>query len=655
MRPLRFVPPVALCALAAAVPAQGQVAPDRPAGPAFAWGHALNQNELPSWDPKRAPVIAPARWYRTVDRTLADAGRAGLWVTGASALPFRVPLHPKEPTAWRTHRNFLDLHRRTGLAWDVNVEIWAARIALRRRGTVVVDPSAEPTAYTRRLSLLDPRYRAAALAEIRRLVPAYADQPYVNAYTGSDEPIIVLPRGAAATRSAYARRMRAEVRRRYGWPAPAIKDRPSAGVAQGLRWLAYTRWSQDGFFAMKAAQARAIRRLDPAARVASNTFGFIDGFIPWDYSRVAAYADVVEGDPYISYDERDQPGRGRYNPGFAAKLLADLTDRDVRITIQAFPYSRYRPTPRDLGIWSAQALRAGASEISFFASDNPRVTARPRYAAMLDVAAKLRGTRLPPRPQDPTQLVVYATASEGQAQPFRNGNKRHRTKADGLYTTHALLGELGHGAYRFDSDARLAREPARLAAARTVWLPRGETLDRPFADALAGWVRAGGTLIVTDPDAFTRAPDGRSLADLRAELIGAELGAPRPGRDLTVPAGALAAGAPARALALPLAARTRRAFSGLPAGASVIARYGDDAPAAISRAVGAGRVIAFAVDPMQPGVLDAPGDWVRLVRDLHRIGGGRLDHPAWSYSIPGLPASAGLPWRTAVAPADATS
>ena len=42
-----------------------------------------------------------------------------------------------------------------------------------------------------------------------------------------------------------------------------------------------------------AELAARIRRLDPAAVVNPNDFGFIDGFIPWDYTRLAGFADVV--------------------------------------------------------------------------------------------------------------------------------------------------------------------------------------------------------------------------------------------------------------------------------------------------------------------------------------------------------------------------
>jgi hypothetical protein len=637
---------VAAAAPAAAAPATG----DRPAGTVSTWAHELNQNELPRWNPRTAPVIPPRRWYGIVDGILSESGANGLWFSGPSALPFPpLPLSPKEPVGWRTPARFSAQFRRTGLRWDVAVEVWAARRALQRKTATVSDPTADPTAYTRRLSLLDPGYRREALREIRRIVPRLRNAPFVNLYTGSDEPIALLPRGRARS-SAFGRRLARDFRRATGFALPDPAARPSTSERERLRWLAWSRFSGDRFFEMKEEQARLIRRLDPGALVSPNDYGFIDGLMPWDYTRLGAFADVVEADPYVSYPERDRAGRGRYNPGFGAKLLSDLSGVRTRIIVQGFDYSRYQPVPGDLWTWSAQALRAGATDLSFFASDNPRFTNRRLYQAMLDVARSLRGTRLPAPPTDPEHLVLYSTASEGQAQPDRAGNVRYRTDGDAVYTTYSLLGELAGGAFSFDADTRLAAQPSRLAAARTIWLPRADTLDAPLADALAAWVRSGGTLVVTDPDALTRTPAGAPLAPVRDALIGAPLGPPRPGRILQVEPGALGAGVPDDLLTLPLDGDQARGFAGVPAGASVVARFIDGAPAAIARPVGAGRVLAFASDPMVPSVLDEPLDLARLVGAVHRWGGGTLDHPAWRYRIPGDPRPTRLPWADAVAP-----
>ena len=635
-------------ALVAAFGSGAAVAADRPAGTVSDWSHELNQEDLPQWRAATAPPYRPAAWYRIIDGILAKAGDNGMDFSGVSALPFPpLPLSPKETPGWRTPSRFMAQYRRSGLKWDVAVEVWAARNALNTKRAVVSDPGT--LAWARRLSLLDPAYRVEALREIRRIVPTVRAKPYVNFYTGSDEPFVVLPHGKAR-RTPFGRTLAADFRRATGYALPDPNARRSSSVTERLRWLAWSRYSGQRFFAMKAEQASLIRKLDPDAVVNPNDYGFIDGFIPWDYTRLTDFADAVEADPYVSYPERDRVGRGRYNPGFGAKLMSDLTGKRTRIVVQAFNYSRYTPTSGDLWTWSAQALRAGATDLSFFASDNPRFTRPKFYDTMLQIAKSLKGTRLPAPPTDPAQLVLYSTASEGQAQPDRLGDVRYRTSGDAIYTTYSLLGELEGGAFSFDADTRLVQDPARLAAANTLWMPRGDTLDPVFAQRVADWVRAGGTLIVTDPDAFTRTPAGASLAGVRDALVGAPLGPPRAGTVLEVQPGALGTGTPDDLLTLPIDAARPRAFAAVPAGASVVARFIDGAPAAILRPVGAGRVLAFSADLMAPSVLDGPLDLARFVGDIQRWAGGSLGNPAWNYRIPGDPFPTGLPWPDAITP-----
>ena len=336
------------------------------------------------------------------------------------------------------------------------------------RTAAVADPTADPTAYTRRLSLLDPGYRREALREIRRIVPRCATRhssTTTPAATSRSPCSRAARRGAQRSGAALARDFRRGHRLR---PARPRRPAPARAPREGLRWLAWSRFSGDRFFRMKEEQARLIRRLDPDAVVSPNDYGFIDGFIPWDYTRLAGFADVVEADPYVSYPERDRAGRGRYNPGFGAKLMSDLTGKRVRIVVQAFDYSRYQPTPGDLWTWTAQALRAGATDISFFASDNPRFTNRRLYDAMLAIArsgARHPAARAADRP--PSSSCCTRRRARARRSPGRAGGVRYRTSGDALYTTYALLGELGGGAFSFDADTRLVAEPSRLAAARS--------------------------------------------------------------------------------------------------------------------------------------------------------------------------------------------
>ena len=137
--------------------------------------------------------------------------------------------------------------------------------ALRRRTAVVADPTADPTAYTRRLSLLGPGLPAPRrCARSGGSCPRTRGRPFVHLYTGCDEPVTVLPRGGRGA-PAFGRRLARDFRAAPGSPCPTRPPGPPPAAARSCRWLAWTRFSGDRFFAMKEEQARLIRRLDPGA------------------------------------------------------------------------------------------------------------------------------------------------------------------------------------------------------------------------------------------------------------------------------------------------------------------------------------------------------------------------------------------------------
>lgn len=644
--PRHLLTAVAAGLLISATGASAVEPPAREMGAVFGWGPELRQQNLPAWRPGKNPFTT-AQWARQVNSIIRTAGQNGMWFSGSTALPFDLPINRVEPKkGWFNPANYLRHYNETGVKFDVNLELRVAKLAKVRK--LHKSWNIKLRIAARRYNMLGTGWQRTALSEIRRIVPKYRDLPYKSYYTGVDEPMFFPPFGPAV-KSTLGKRFVADIQRLYGQPSPAADERPTDDPGEGLKWLAFNRFTGERYIALRTEQTRLIKQLDPNGLVSPNSYAFIDGFIPWDYTRFGEFADVIEVDPYTSYDEVQTPGRGRYNHGFGTKLFADLTGVRIRAIIQAFPYRGYDPQPEDVWTWATQALRAGATDLTLYAENNPR-SRRPKvYAGMLAIAKALRGTRLPAAPVDPKHVIVYATASEAQGQPQKTFGERPRTVADQLYTTYSVLGELSHSAFVFDSDTRLVRDPARLARTTTMWLPRGETLDRPFVDAVIAWVRSGGTLIVTDPDAFTRAPDGSSLADLREVLIGAAT-VPAAGGALTVPAAAIAPALPARPLTVAVTDGIAGAFDRVPSGAQVIATNVDGSPAALRRVVGAGQVLAFAGDVMFPQTLNAPGEIVALVTAIQNWRGASMGVPAWRYEIPGNPAPGRLPWRTAVRP-----
>ena len=528
--------------------------------------------------------------------------------------------------------------------WEVAVEVWAARQArCSARTATLLGPDGRP-ARCARLACSTPCIGARRCA---RSSAASRASRKARTSTSSRAATSRSPcsRAAKATRLPCAplgARLPRAARPRTPRPAARPEHLTARGAALGRLVALLGR----PLFRMKEEQARLIRRPRPRAVVSPNDFGFIDGFIPWDYTRLAGFADVVEADPYVSFPERDRAGRGATTPASAPADVGPHGGR-ARIIVQGFDYSRYQPVPGDLWTWTPRPSRRARPT----SASSPRTTrASPTAASTRRCStsrAAVRGTRLPAPPTDPRAARPVRHLERGPG-PARSGRQRalpHRR--DAIYTTYSLLGELGGGALA--STPTPAWPPSRPG-----WRPPGRSgcraptrwsaLRRAARGLGEGGRDAGGH----GPGRLHRTPSGAPLAAVRDALIGAPARlAParedpqgRRGRARRRPAGRPAERPDRRARGAAFAAvPPARAWSP----ASSTAR-----PPRILRPVGAGRVLAFAADPMAPSVLDEPLDLARFVAAIHRWAGGALDHPAWRYRIPGDPQPARLPWEDAV-------
>ncbi len=111
----------------------------------------------------------------------------------------------------------------------------------------------------------------------------------------------------------------------------------------------------------------------------------------------------------------------------------------------------------------------GATDISFFASDNPRFTNRRLYDAMLAIARTVRGARLPAPPSDPEQLVALRHRQRGAGAaraPGRGALPHLRRRA-----LHHLLAARGAGRRR----VQLRRRHPPGAPSRPAWPGRARS------------------------------------------------------------------------------------------------------------------------------------------------------------------------------------
>ncbi|MGQ9730886.1 MAG: carbohydrate binding domain-containing protein [Candidatus Zipacnadales bacterium] len=598
------------------------------------WAHALQRSYIPE---PRCSEMSDAEWERETRLTFIQMGEHHL---GALLLPWGIMDGAQPEYFWRTDAFITELHHHYGLTFDTAAETTPVLIQAVKQGAEVLNPRevAEHNARPR-ISLLDPAYVQACLDEIHSLAQILADRPYVRAIVGHDEPLIPVYPSLRAEAGSLMRAADEEVRRdygfgRYGMPAPADPTWWAQPDNQPFCWIAFNRWMGDRYADAARKKYEQVKRVNSAWQYIPCDFWLMSGHVPFDFSRMAKYSDIVQGDPYASSAERT-PGRGMYNHGFGAKFLADLSrgrDRSnlkpVEIVVQAFDYAGYEVTPEDLLEWSSQALRCGATSLNFYASDNPRFTDEPRWRMMLHIAKTVSEMRALDRPQETHTAILYcsvAHAAEGAS-----------ASADEVYTAYALLGEKLGCWFDIISDRQLQRGLRHLDDYAILYLPLATYAETWLAENLRAWVEAGGILVCGDPTAFSWAPDGENLSRVRESLFGVKVGEPvdqhaiiiHEGADLRLPI------YPRRTATNPCFTAHRIKVS---PDVEQLGSYPTGEPALVVRNLGKGKAVYFAANPFAPAVLltEAPG--TKILERFQKLVGEPPNQPIWRFKLPEPP------------------
>ncbi|HOX57080.1 MAG TPA: hypothetical protein PLC99_09330 [Verrucomicrobiota bacterium] len=604
---------------------------DRPGGyTVTSWAHDLNPKDKQGYkSPELEDAAVRQREILAVYQQSAEAGMGYM----------DLPGHLNSAEPWRTPAFHREQFRQYGVRYDVWSEGGGSTGAALKQGAELLNPAAKALGRSPSVSIVDPAYVQAQAVILRQLAAQLRGEPFVGYYYGKDEPSVHLPEGAPDRWGAYGRAMASDVLTNYGFgrfaaPRPDDKsfqqdpDRP-------LRWLAYNRWMNDRFIATRAQLARVLHEADPAARYSPANYWFMSGFQPYDFSRLAAFSDLMECDPYASSGERE-PGRGVFNHGFGAKFMSDLTGKPVRIVAQAFHYAGYEMTPDDLREWLSQALRCGASAITYYTMDSPRWTDPPRWQMMLHLSRTITRMNRVALPADPDTAVLYTLHTH-----MSHGA---HTTGDQLYAAHALLGELAGSWFQFVSDAQLERGERALAPYKAVYLPLAKYMTPQAAKLIEDYVRLGGTLICGDADAFTSDLAGNDTSSTRDRILGIKTLPAKPALAASdriilksahwgLPAGTALTLFPIKLTDAP-AVPSARAIAPTDPDATVLATYPDGSPALVTRKHGKGNVFTFAANPFAPQVTLGVTPWSTVFKGIQQSLGCKVDLPIRRFLLP---------------------
>ncbi len=458
------------------------------------WGHAANARAMPEKFDVEAEVRELARHH--ID-----------WYTGQT---------PKDTSTYEEFRRWFE-------SAGIRVALGFPRANIveeaLKDGALPDNPSEVSQGKKPKVAPIDPHYVAASLRLIDEQFSKKEDFSWVRAVHFQDEPSGEIPYYDISPQSGMPllKEWDKEVRASFGsgkWGLPVANWDTNIPESR----LAYQRFWSKGFNNYQRTMAEALRARHPELTIWSANFWFNKwADLLFDFGEMGGFLDAIVTDSYVTQQELDVPGRGRWNAGFVTKIVHDLAHKPVYNHIQVIEYHDATPSPEDIWEYASQVLRAGGQGIVYYAVDVPkykyvRYTDPARWAAMMEIADQIHVLpRLKMPAHDRTGIWVSqeTLATTGP-----------RVKDNDPYIAYVLFGETIGAPFRYISDWGVERKGAPefgdlkiiYAATNARFIPRG------VREPLSRWVRNGGVLVLAAPDSFTRQMDGTTFASWKEAL-----------------------------------------------------------------------------------------------------------------------------------------
>ena len=487
--------------------------------------------------------------------------------------------------------------------------------------------------------IMDPRY----LEEMSRQVAARARENQYDYVEHFDELWTYLANRPVPRDKWYPQveAVDREVREQYGFGKYGMPTSYTDG--DPFDRIAYARWAWDQLTKSFVNGYRAAKQIDPHMKVIGPTHG--SSATSGDMEAWAQGVDVYGG----------QTVGGAANtlaewvrPGATTKLYVDLADKPVWMMVHMS--KRHGPVrdPEYLREAYSQVFRNGGAGVWLMAREffeleaADAMFAEPfKWNAMVELTKVIRNMHLPRLPETADCAILFSAISTVTDQwgGLSGDNDRH-------LNAYAALGPCLRNWFHFVSDRQIVRGQRDLNDYKTIFVPwityeYPEVLDR-FKD----YANAGGTLVFTDPEAFTWNINGEKFGAAWEELCGVRRLEPRldaavmtvrANDHLDLPAGfVLAALVPG--------------FRIEPVNEKVvtIATFANGDPAITMFPYGEGKVYYFAADPLYV-LAEYPQKWstvapgspvVQFFGAIQAAAGAEAGHDIWRFKLP--------PYRTDV-------
>ena len=398
----------------------------------------------------------------------------------------------------------------------------------------------------------------------------------------------------------------AQVREKFGFGKYSMPE--DAQDKNPYRHIAYTRWVIDWCDRFERAVSARVRALSPGVLIMSDDH--LSAIPAHDIGRWRYSFDIVAGQVYGKAKRTD------LNWGWMPKFYADVSGCPQVwncVHVEHYPASY---SPREVQAILSEYFRAGGTGLIWYTVDvrgNGRMAMEEYYGA-------------PDRWRYVTKIMrMWADGVRARKGRPRVGVLFSNPSQWGAYDGHVksaygLLGRTLGVDFKYFDDGNLRRGETDAAAFDVILVPYARYERFETGEKLLKAAKAGSTVVVCDPNAFSYDLDGSDLKLLRTKMCG----------DFSI-GEALHAGSIALNSINRKVPTARRYRLKIPAGAKVAATFPDGSPAAFEIKAGAGSITWFAANPL---TYYADEGWEAWWRNLFAQKGIPMDLKSWRITLP---------------------
>jgi hypothetical protein len=414
----------------------------------------------------------------------------------------------------------------------------------------------------------------------------------------------------------------AEIKRDYGFGKfgmPDSEDDPNV-----FKRIAYRRWVNAKLAETYKSTFEAVKKINPQLKMLGpDQSGAVP---PIDYDAITPYFDFIINQSWYGA----KPFVRQLANGADAKATVDLS----QCPVWQLPQHTFATDLETVREQYSQVYRNGAQGLAILGvhwydreMEHPEYINPQKWKALLEINDTVTHMNKVKIPKPDTAILYCSDTLLSYPNPKMAAPDHYQ-----MYSAYAALGQEIGSWFSFVSDRQIERGTRKLSDYKILYIPLAKYSRSSVLDKIKDFVKAGGTVVCTDPEAFSWNINGEVLSNQWEELSGVHkstLRASAPETTIQIKLAALLKQTPVLSVKYEV---TGWNINPTDNALTTLATFADGTPAVTSHKYGKGRVITFAIDAFASPYRNIAN--TEFFKNLQTVVGAKENLPIWRFKLP---------------------